>query len=281
MTQMPLEGMPPEAFNLLFFANVTMELNRLLQVPLGNGPENRTQVDRALDLVMRRHNAGDYLGRDVHLLRMWALVMDLQQVEQRNPQVFNSLRRKLLDPDLGNFYGTRFEVGIAASLCRRQVRFEHRSKGGPDFVLGGAGDLGIECASLHFTDASKGSFALDKLQQVVTYKSGKDYANGARALALDMTNLQAASLDHGDGPVVDWANAEVIGAMANASAYGTLLLFWHKIEYDDAGKLTGLLSRYARADSSSITPDLLNFISSKFPGTEGTGSASWTVPYLT
>lgn len=191
-------------------------------------------------------------------------------------------RRKLLDPNLGNFFGTRFEISTAATLVRAGVRFARRSFGGPDFEIRDRPflGLGIECASCRMPEPEGTLHVVDKLHRAVTSKSRQPYATGSNALAVDVTNLQAIGIDHGHGVLVSPHYENELAGIAHESGFGSLLLFWLQTEMS-GGAVTGLRSRFARADTLAARPQLVQFLDIAFAGKLKGDPADWCVPYMT
>ena len=213
---------------------------------------------------------------------MLGLAKHLKEIEQHDPALLAAYRRKLTDPNLGNFVGTRFEIYTAASLIRGGVQFQRRSQGGPDFVLVGRfAGLGVECASLHLVDPTKGGYAVDKLADVVEVKAAKDYAISTNVLALDTTNIQAASIDHAAQPAIDPANVDRLADIVNSSGFGSLLCFWTQNTVE-SGKVVASTARYARIDCDDVPDDLERFLDAVYSGRGHQGDPpNWQVPFLT
>ena len=122
-------------FMLTRYLPLTTELSRLLGETFTPGTKAQaSQIGQAVALIIRRQNEDDFQGREIHFRRMVDLVDQLRLLEHGNHDAFRSYRKKLLDSDVGNFFGTRFEIFIAALLVDKAIAFRHRSQGGPDLV---------------------------------------------------------------------------------------------------------------------------------------------------
>lgn len=259
---------------------LTLNLGRLLDVRfVPDHPVQTTPIGWAMSRVLELANAGDVAGRDTHFMRLAFLAKHLEEIEQSDPRMLTIFRRKLTDANMGNFFGTRFEVSMAASLIRSRAVFQRCSKGGPDFVLGGGfAGTGVECVSAHVPDPVGGPHVLDKLHSVVSAKSRKDYALQVNALAVDVTNLQAVGIDQGQGVLISPQYANELASISAGSGFGSLLFFWLQTELTD-GSVTGIRSRFARADSPHADALLLAFIEAHFGG-RADHPAAWRVPYM-
>jgi hypothetical protein len=204
---------------------LTVRLTQLLNVRfVPDDPVQTTPIGWAMAQIFHLQNAGEIVDRDTHFCRLALLAKHLEEIERRDPSMLAVYRRKLTYPNLGNFFGTRFEISIAASLVRSGVAFVRRSKGGPDFLLGGDfSGLGLECVSAHVPAPVGGPHVLDKLHSVVHAKSSKAYATPANVLAVDVTNLQATGIGHGHGVLISPKYANELASIAANSGFGSLL----------------------------------------------------------
>lgn len=268
-------------FLVQWFGPVTGELGRLLGVNfVPDNPVTRTPIGWAVQRIIDLQNQGEIVRRDTQLTRLRFLTQHLGQIETHDPLMLDVFRRKLLDPNLGNFFGARAEVSMAASLIRSKVRFVRRSAGGPDFLLkGNHKGLGIESASAHMVNPASGLHVVDKLHAVVKAKSQKPYALPTNVLAVDVTNLQAIGIDYGQGALVSDQYGPELATIAAESGFGSLLLFWLQTEVQD-NRVVNAWSRYARADSPLLDAQLTPFLDDHFTGLGHVNPSDWHVPYM-
>ena len=265
---------------LLAQGDAATRLSRLLGARfVPRESSNDTPIAWAMAQVIVKLNADDVLSADVEVIRLRFLAKHLEELEAHDPQLLATYRKKLTDPNLGNFFGTRHEVAMAASLIRRDVPFRRRSSGGPDFELRAHHrGLGIECVSAHLVSPETAPHVVDKLAAVVAAKSSKPYAQPMNVLAADVTNLQAAGMDHGHGTLVSAEYEDELASIAAESGFGSLLLFWLQIHVKN-GRASAIESRFARADALAIDERLKTFLDTQFVAKGHVPPEDWRVPY--
>jgi len=249
------DRMPP--FNKdMHIADVSLKLSEALEVAFIQGNKISKSALGKMLVGLLNLNGDGFLATKTRLL---LIAKHLQEVKNFDKAVWKKLRGKIFnDVDIKHFYGTRFELSIAASLARRNVCFIFNQKDLPDFVLNNdnAG-LRIECGSCFLTTAKdKSSY---KIESLLFEKNKKQYANTATTLFIDRTNLWSQSKN-----VLEFGGEEFYSRMQELilkSAYGNVTIF--DTYYDI--KSQSIHSNYTRFDSERISIELKDFLDVHFP----------------
>jgi len=108
------------------FSALNIELCNLLGYRFTpNNHSMETVVGKNMQNILILHNSGDYKKRDLELCRMSMLVKHLKEINERDTQLFQLFKKELRRTDTSDgFFGTRFEINIAASLIRKDVPFK-------------------------------------------------------------------------------------------------------------------------------------------------------------
>jgi len=134
--------------------------------------------------ILQLNNSGKLKRRDYHLLRLKMFAKHLEELKKSDENLFEDFKNKLKKENYHNYFGTRFEIDMAAFLVRKNVDFEHPDP--PDFKIKER-DIAIECGSGHFSGGDR--TIREKIEQTVDNKSDKPYYNSNNALFIDLTNI--------------------------------------------------------------------------------------------
>lgn len=260
---------------LLAYGRVAGELARLLDVAFVPGePAYSGHTGAALARIVQFNNDRDYDHRDWELTKLIVLMRDLQLVERRRPDLFPSFRRKLQDPDIHGYFGSRHELSIAVALLERDVEFEFELPRTADFwVSGDAGDAGIECTSSHLSRDSSRDLTY-KVRSALHEKASKPYAGMDVALCLDATNLQGRSLRR--GKLVFGSDSDtLLREETKTMAFGSLVAMATVINKDlDPTHMR----TYSRFDSIGIAAQLAALLERVFPEGNGVEMRDYSFP---
>ncbi|AOV95332.1 hypothetical protein AQV86_05440 [Nanohaloarchaea archaeon SG9] len=245
------------------FGSVQSELAELLDTEFLPG-ENDQITDYMRDVAeetIRLHNAGEYERRDYNLLRLKMFAKHLSEVKSTREELFDEFREELKKEDYDNYFGTRFEIDVAASLIRKDIDFEHPDP--PDFDVQDK-NVDIECQSSHFSGGDR--TIEEKIKQTIGSKSGKDYYNQSNALFVDMTNIYFSSADRDEDisreKVKKWVreNFEVFDRKI-----GSLVLFTYVADASSGN--SRLHHSYLRFDNYENKPkeELVEFLDQHWP----------------
>jgi len=216
-----------------------------------NSLANETVIGRLVYFTIVFHNEGDFLSRDLQILRLHFLAKHLEEVRAKDRVIFDSLKRDLLKKDKCNA-GVQFELEIAASVLRKNLVIEKTER--PDFRLSFCGrSFGLECSSSQYSsEGNKG--ALEKIAGVVRKKQRLRYCNTQTALLINVSSLK-----HGrDFPDRDLIERS-IRAQHNGKRYGSVLLFCVIYQQEQ------IQSVYMRFDHEGIDPDLISLLDVIWP----------------
>ncbi len=240
---------------ILRYSSLVMEISRLLSIRYNpsNGsfdsPHGKSLVN-----AVRFHNAGQYVQRDLELLKLEFLVNDLRRIENHSPSVLKEYRKQIRRAGSeDSFFGFRFEVKIGASLIQKGVPFTRPDP--PDFVIEDTGIV-IECGSARTSDSNKQSDLTYKVGAAVRKKKKKAYAGPDTALFIDITNVRYKSPGMDDKRLREAALKAV-----ESTPFGNVTLFLFLFNGDRGTIETG----YIRADNSNISESLLSFMDSHYP----------------
>jgi hypothetical protein len=211
--------------------------------------------------VISRKLRGDIGESNRRLRRLLYYRKHLHEVAQFRPSVFEELRSDFRESgsDRGNFYGTMFEMEIAASLARKEIPFEKQEA--PDFLMSTREEeVGVEC-----TAASKirgRSLPLEKLYEKIRGKGGKGYLGLSDALFIDVTGVHYAS--GGDGKPgmssVERNLKETMSQSIHRKGIGAAVAFL-RVAHDEGSKET----IYSRVDHWKAEEPLKQFLDAAYP----------------
>lgn len=248
---------------MIRFGAVQSELAELLDTQFLPG-ENDQITDYIRDMgeeTIRLHNAGEYERRDYNLLRMKMFAKHLSEVKDGREELFEEFKEELKKEDYDNYFGTRFEIDIAASLIRKEIDFNHPDP--PDFDIQDK-DVAVECQSAHFSGGDR--TIAEKIKQTIGSKSDKDYYNESSALFVDVTNIYFNSADRdvdiSREKVEEWVREtfEVFDR-----EIGSVILFTYVADASSQG--SGLNHSYLRFDNQENEPteELVDFLDEYWP----------------
>lgn len=231
----------------------------LLGMQFHGGRKNyRTHIGARFVCINRLHLECDYNGRDVEMIKLFFLFKHLQELRQINPDAYTRARRSVRKaPDESQYFGTRMEVYVAASLARAGIKFRCRES--PDYeLLDEYRNHFIECGSAHITGTSTDT--VKKIALVVASKCKKKYAKRDTALFLDATNAIQRGIGANHPYSTDQLRIGVHEVIKDAG-YGSVLLFSYGLNHD----IIKITAGYIRIDAQDIEPDLLHFMERIYP----------------
>lgn len=204
--------------------------------------------------ILNLHREEKYRKRNYHLFRLKFLAKHLEEVKMEKEDLFVELREELKRQDHDNYFGTRFEIDIAASLIRKGIAFEHPDP--PDFEIRNS-EVNIECQSGHFSGANR--TIREKIEQSVSAKSGKFYYNSKSALFIDITNIFFNSArrerDPSNQDFKEWVKNHM---KVFDLDIGSVILFAYVA--DTSKSNPNLTHSYLRIDNEDIDDDLADFL---------------------
>lgn len=259
---------------LMRYSRVSIQLGNALHlrfVPGSTG--NQTVVGKVLANILKLHNAREFRERDVALARMGFLIKHLDEIGESKPELLEDFRQSIVQAKgTDNFFGTRFEVNVAASLVREDISFIKREA--PDFeVLEPYQGTAIECTSARIRKDGPAKDFFYKVRSKCREKTNKDFADLDTALFIDVTNTLYTSLRRGS-EVGAFFDRERLERVVGASGFGNLTLFTYLVNND----LDRIESNYIRADHKSISTSLSSLLDDAFPfGSHPV--PNFTVPY--
>jgi len=198
-----------------------------------------------------------------HINRLAMFAKHLQEVRESDQELFLKFKEELISDQGGDYYGTRFELDIAASLLRKGHSFDHIDP--PDFRIDfGSGDVDIEATSVHFAGGDR--TIEEKVKSAIYRKTNSAYSHRNGAIFIDTTNIQFAAFERGkrlDGDVLEeWAK-EVYQNFPSVEV-GSVVFFVYLVEREDDSQ-TGLHHNYQRTDRRKIGTELQEFLDQEYP----------------
>jgi hypothetical protein len=238
---------------LMQWGALTSRLSELLGARfLPESKEQAGEIGQALGNVVRLHNAGRPLDRDLELMRLMLVAKQLAEVQAHDPAMFARLKRRVRHGTLSDFYGVRQELSVASKLIRTGVPYEYELRGRPDFLL--ANGAGIECTTVHVVSEPNDD-AFYKLGAALRAKARKPYAGPSTAIAVGATNIDARG-------AVERSKEEIAAALAE-TPHGAAILFTTMLNLDSFPPR--LESNYRRVDSDAIAPALSDMMNVLYP----------------
>jgi hypothetical protein len=246
---------------LFAFSQVVSDLSALLGMEfLPDSRDNESAIGLALQSIFNYHNRGDVLSRGILLNRMALLAKNLREIHDFDLSLlghFEKIIRKSRNID--GFFGTRFEINIAATLIRHETPFEKTES--PDFTIRHeSGKIGIECTSARMRKDKDTSDLLYKVEAAIRSKSSKDYSDLRAALFLDVTNLVYRTLKAG-ASLYTLLDREKLPDIVNRFRFGNLTLFTYLPDISRGG----IQSAYTRVDHLRIQQHLASLLDVCFP----------------
>ncbi|MFT4869158.1 MAG: hypothetical protein ACI83Q_000782 [Colwellia polaris] len=243
------------------FAQIQNRLADLLETKFIPGEKDQiTQyIYNTSENILEMHNSGRYRERDYHLLRLAIFAKHLEEVEEERNEVFEEFRSELKSQTHNEYFGTRFEVDIAASLIRKDIDFDHPDP--PDFDIVNR-DCVIECTTSHFSGGDR--TPEEKIKQAIESKSGKSYFDSSNALFIDITNIYFAMAQREKEYSQEYIEEQVEERLDVFNHdIGSVILFTYVV--DRSASPPGLHHSYIRVDNSSAEADLTAFLDSHWP----------------
>lgn len=252
-------------------APVLIGINRLLGLRFMPGSlGNETQVGRLIVGYYEALNRGNIMEAEIFVLRLLAIVSQLEIVQGHDRELFAALRRRLRskEPTGGTHRGAVFELFAAAELISKGATV--RKQDPPDFVVRcrDGGEFHVECRSIKLQQRTSLERVERRLKTAVKAKGKKPYAGPNCALFVDTTNLQHGLLKLGETDPASIIRS-IMQESIPASGYGALVAGctilrkrsptaeWHLGEND-------LNSRSLVVKAENIDPDLNQFLDACF-----------------
>lgn len=194
------------------------------------------------------------------LLSVEFVLKQLDDVRKTGHPCFRKLSRSIRKPtaQISDYYGVRFELSIAAKLCRIGIDFAMPDP--PDFSLEGEfSGLMVECTGAYLDVVSASNSA--KLKAKILDKDQKPYATRNTLLCIDHTNLSYGMASDFERIESDAVWQEVVLKTFDESKFGGLLLLTFMFEEDPLMIHQG----YNRFVHQHCSPRLRNFMDSYYP----------------
>ncbi len=259
------------------------ELSTLLDHPLTSDANVATGPigERWLNMMDRNH-AGDTLGRDIALTLLLKLASELRYIAERAPELLEKFQGKLRgDSDVGNYYGTRYEIKIVHDLIRRGEDFRLGPKKGADFIVTNSeGELIIECTSKLIQDMGKAVSAEDLLRKVcgaLQEKAAQAGRSESVIICIDITNLGAVTLLN-DFTLFDLQRTDTLIGEVLKLGVGALVIHCLKVRVTDQ-KVVGAGWEYSGIKNPNCALAVAKYLS-KMPEENRSGTWSSRIPYM-
>jgi hypothetical protein len=185
----------------------------------------------------------------------------LKEIEENNSDLLDDFREELKKEDYDNYYGTRFEIDIAASLLRKGISFNHPDP--PDFVINtGDGETIIECTTSHLSGGDR--TIEEKLNQSLISHSDRPYFNSNMGLFIDITNLMYHAVNDGVEFTGDLVKGWTKECIKNFDlGMGSVLIYVYIV--DRSGNTPGIGHHYWRLDTDTAEDTLTDFLDEFYP----------------
>lgn len=221
-------------------------------------PDNLKSNLDPVRLVHQHLNEGSIERAAGELFQLEFFCKHLNDVRGYRPDVFDGLVKRIIQcaqPD--NYYGVRMETRIASSMARKGLIFELRER--PDFSVEG-GTVSIECGSVWPSTSNPEKDYRERVSSTIRNKDRKRYATSKTILALEVTSVIGAMIDH--GKLDDETDFHYfLSQLVNNMSFGSVLLF--STIFSQRENRT--YSTYNRIDSPRIDSRLAIFMENNFP----------------
>lgn len=252
-------------FHLLIqFGQVQTELANLLNVRFTSNTLD-TQIEEYVYStqlnIIKAINEGDLARAQFNHLKLKIFTKHLSEIEENDPELFKDFVSELKRVEYDTYFGTRFEVDIAASLIRSGIQFTHPDP--PDFVIQrGSKEVKLECTTSHVS--GKNIDLERKIKDAVSSKSNKDYYGPSTALLIDITNLIHIGFKEGQEPTADKFR-QFINEREDVFDLdiGSVILFSYHIEEAENGYR--IKHSYIREDNHLAKDHLINLLNELWP----------------
>ncbi len=173
----------------------------------------------------------------------------MQDLEKCRPDLLRQYAKNLRKTGAtDSFFGTRFEIGIAASFVKKGIVIKKDER--PDLRIKES-EVSIECTSVRSRTAKANKDLTYKIGASVFKKSKLGYATRSMALFIDTTNLahltQPYNPDEFRKAAINYQDKSPFGALVQ------FVSMWNS-------ELDRFEVNYLRTDHPKITPELLSFL---------------------
>lgn len=225
---------------------------------IGPSSTSGKPIEQFVRRSLNFHNRKKYDLRDFEFAKIKLLVKNLQEIEKYDQTLLEKMNKQLLNSlNENEYYGSRFEISITASLIRKGIDFTKTES--PDFTINAKIKIFIECSSSHLTVKKSGDVKY-KIKGTIDTKSGKAYCNPKTALFVDVTNLYYNSLVNEINlekeDVHNYAKRILLG-----TEFGGMVLFVYLQNF----KLNRYEQNYLRVDNDSMNAFLRDFLDHNYP----------------
>jgi hypothetical protein len=244
---------------ILRFNNIVMELNKILRMKFIKGNKDyHHPIGQTLYRALDNYNKRDDIQAQLEFARMDFFIVHLKRIEQNDSNMLKDFR-ELIKKQPENFPGYRFEVGIAASLFQKKIKFNKQES--PDFKLvdDRYRDVFIECGSSRLSK-NKDVDIIYKIHSIINKKGKKKYASNNTALFLDVTNIFFYLQQNNRHPDNKEIREGILDCLRDNN-FGNVTLFINLLnkEFDR------FESTYLRVDNELIDRNLLLFLDDNYP----------------
>jgi hypothetical protein len=244
---------------MIQYGSMVSELSRLTGLRFINTPiRSKKPIERSVKRILYLHNKRNFQERDLLLAKLVFLVKNLQKIEKSDIVLFNKLKKQLLKSINENeYFGSRFEISVAASLISKNITFKKRESA--DFIISvDQKESFIECTSSHIT-VLKGDFK-QKLVDQITEKALKPYCNLQTALFVDITNIYCMRILE-DNSITGKDLSNYFAKVLLDTDFGSLMFFVFIANLDKNTFGTS----YIRIDNPKINTSLRDFLDLCYP----------------
>lgn len=246
---------------LVAYSTVTNSLSNLLGMRFFPGTrDSSSAIGLTLEAILRYHNSGNVLARDVQLNRMALLAKHLKEIHEFDKSLSRDFKKTIKrSRNINEFFGIRFEINITATLIRHKIPFEKTES--PDISIDFQfGKAAIECTSARLRKEKDHYNLLYKIESAIRSKSKKEYSNLHTALFLDITNLVYEILNAGTN-LSKLLDRDILFGIVRIFNFGNLTLFTYLSDI----KRGGIESAYTRIDHPQIESGLASLLGICFP----------------
>jgi hypothetical protein len=246
---------------MLQIGTITSKLNELLDIKMVTSKQQKTCIGQSVINIIKFNNERNIQAALFEIGRLKFLIFHLELLRSSKPKLF-SFFKKILLSDKSNFdkyFGTRFEIAIAAALAEKSIDFDKTEPPLPDFIINNE-KVFIECTSKHLGQINQKFSFTKQLKMVMNGKNSKEYANISTALFIDITNIYYYLPNSARYNIRDFILQE-IPELITSYKFGSFL--FHVYIQDETQ--TNFEQSYVRIDSVKINDTLCGFLNSNFP----------------
>ncbi len=232
---------------------VKENLSRILRINLSGKDRGSSIIYKSICGIERQWSQGRRNESEVNLTKLAYFCKHLGEIEGHSMDMLRQFRQGFRRAITSSqFHGLRFEVYVAASLLRKQIRFEKSEA--PDFIIYQP-SFCIECSSVRI-DSPKQSDLSYKVASVIRKKMKSASHRPDVALFIDITNVfHNSPLEY-----INQIRPAAFKAVSESNFCSTIL-FLHQFN----GDIGQYETAYLREDSPRIEPQFKSLLDLHYP----------------